>query len=854
MSDIVDNAAVKHVDITPDPQILVALAGTPMNPIDAVCELIDNSIDGLLANSDEKHPLILVTIPTPSEWKAGKRRVGVRDNGSGLTPEMAQDVMKAGFTTNNPYEGKLGMFGLGFNIATSKLGKKTTITTKRSGDAKHTRLTLDIPTILRKKTFQVPYTELDSGDFSHGTVVAVEEPWAKGERDDEFMHKLVVGGPSKPKLMDLLGRRYGTLIKDRGVRLHLNGKEIKAYEHCVWSSKRSVPHKSLGKIPARFDFDEVLKTQRRCTGCWVEIGDASECETCGPGSSIRSISERVRGWIGIQRFDDANLFGIDLFRNGRMIRLGEKEAFFSFKDPNTDLEVKDYPIDGVYGRIIGEVHLDHVPADFTKTNFQRNTEEWDRAMVFLRGASSLQPRQQGDDKNDSIINKLYQGYRKVRQPGLKDMYPARWDSNKKKLVRISRETEKELFTKFSDREPGYFDDTEWWKLVETTEPAPSMWTCEVKSCASQNPDSSPICQICQAPGPDASECISEGCNAKVPRGNTSCEKCGKLQTVQKTWVCVDETCKETNVESDQKCKKCGKSSNYNEFGLNELKDRSSEDIDLSISNCSVTLANGTKSDSVQVCVRLLSTPLDSTSLYSPPVYSVRASGLKAVDIFVDPQHDVFVKYGRSLEMFIAFEVAELIYTGHSKVINSHAHSHTRSNLATAILNEHYQNQMALDTGSDLVSELETLSSLINENLASVLAKENSGRDAYELLSPDDQNLVLDALRRAGCRHTDLPELQKTGGVAHYFGIRAALTLFDECPEWFFDGHVWEEEYHDLVGLPPDQVATIKRRLKDQYAANLKICAIYLEEGVGPGTDHLCPGVRAAKEYLTRMLA
>lgn len=853
MSDVVDNAAVNHVDITPDPQILNALAGTPMNPIDAVCELIDNSIDGFRINGEEAHPLILVTIPTPSEWKAGTRRVEVRDNGAGLTQEMARDVMKAGFTTKNPHEGELGMFGLGFNIATCKLGKKTTITTRREGDPKRTQLTLDIPSIMGSKSFQVPCSELDPGDYESGTVVAVEEPWAKGEHDDEFMYKLATG-ESKLQLMLKLGRRYGPKIKD-GLRLQLNGKAIIAHEHCYWSSKRSVKHKVFGIIPAKIDFDEVIHTQRRCTECWLEVGEALECEACGPGgSTIKTISERVRGWIGVQRFDDLNDFGIDLFRNGRMIRLAEKEAFFSFTDPGTDKPLMDYPIDSTYGRIVGEVHLDHVPADFTKTNFQRNTAEWARAMTFLRGDSSLQPRQPGNENNGSVINKIYQGYRKVRIFGLKHMYPARWDSTQGKLVRIGRDVEKEYKLKFRSREPGYFDDAEWWKLVETAEPLPGMWTCAVKSCGAQNPDSAPICQICDAPGLDASDCIHDGCDGKVPRGETTCSLCATVQTPQKTWNCADPTCKELNVESDRVCKTCGKPSNYNEFGLQELKDRSTEDADLSIPDCRVTLADGEKSNSVKVCVHRLSAPLDNTSLCSPPVYSVRASGLKKVDIFVDPQHDVFVRYGRSLEMFIAFEVAELIFSGHSKVINSYAHSHTRSNLATAILNEHYQNRMALETGSDLVSELEILTSLINENLASVLAEKSSGAEAYELLEAVDQTEVLESLRRAGRKHTDLTELQESGGVAHYFGLRAVMTLFDEYPEWFFDGQVWDDQYNNLEGLAPDLVDIIKRRLKHQYAAVLAICGIFLEEGVGAGTDHLCPGVRAAKEYLTRMLA
>ena len=49
-------------------------------------------------------------------------------------------------------------------------------------------------------------------------------------------------------------------------------------------------------------------------------------------ASLRTIEERVHGWVGIQRFDDANDYGVDLIRNGRAIRKSEKEAFFSWNN------------------------------------------------------------------------------------------------------------------------------------------------------------------------------------------------------------------------------------------------------------------------------------------------------------------------------------------------------------------------------------------------------------------------------------------------------------------------------------------------------------------------------------------
>ena len=52
-----------YIDFTPDPKVLIALTHTPMKPLDALCELIDNSID-----SFKNAVLQGVVINSPSIW------------------------------------------------------------------------------------------------------------------------------------------------------------------------------------------------------------------------------------------------------------------------------------------------------------------------------------------------------------------------------------------------------------------------------------------------------------------------------------------------------------------------------------------------------------------------------------------------------------------------------------------------------------------------------------------------------------------------------------------------------------------------------------------------------------------
>src|SRR5947207_14287597 len=114
--------------------------------------------------------------------------------------------------------------------------------------------------------------------------------------------------------------------------------------------------------------------------------------------SFLTMDYRILSLIVIQRLVDSTEFGIDLIRIGRAIRISEKAAFFEYTD-EFKKTLKDYPIDSPFGRIVGEVHLNHVPVDFLKQDFQRSSPEWQRASAFLRGESSLQPTQHGAELN-----------------------------------------------------------------------------------------------------------------------------------------------------------------------------------------------------------------------------------------------------------------------------------------------------------------------------------------------------------------------------------------------------------------------------------------------------------------------
>ena len=137
-------------DFTPDPKVLIALTHTPMQPLDALCELLDNAIDSFHSARIQgiviDNPMILVSLPTKKQLNDNCGFIRIQDNGPGMTAENAEKAIKAGFSGNNPYD-TLGLFGMGFNISTGKLGNRTIFMTSRSDMSSYIRTEIDLAKI-----------------------------------------------------------------------------------------------------------------------------------------------------------------------------------------------------------------------------------------------------------------------------------------------------------------------------------------------------------------------------------------------------------------------------------------------------------------------------------------------------------------------------------------------------------------------------------------------------------------------------------------------------------------------------------------------------------------------------------
>jgi hypothetical protein len=831
------------LNISPDPNILIVLASTPLRPIDALCELIDNALDSFVAARRAGFAIpsrwVRITIPKWSQIENGEGVIRVVDNGIGLDENGLEGALKAGFSTKNKYD-QLGLFGVGFNIATAKLGQKTVVTTAKVndiGELPEYALTasIDLQELKKRNSFEIPL--VSSPRPERGTMVEVSGWWPTGTPNDRFSIELAK--ISRPKLLEQLGRRYATVLNDPESRVNMtvNGETVIPFEHCVWSEKRAVSRMKLGIIPARISFDNVLRTARRCEkdGNFMAEGELV-CSACG-GNKTKQIEERVRGWIGVQRFDDKSNFGIDLIRNGRAIRVAEKDAFFTFTDDFGVSEL-EYPIDQTFGRIVGEVHLDHVPVDYTKQDFERPSREWTEAMNFLRGGGLQAKNRPDGEKNSSPLGKIFDGYRRTKKIGKEDMYMGIWSESGPD--RISRDVEIEYYKRFKAREPGYWDDSKWWELVENASIPPVRPMIHCPSCSAENPDGTEECFGC---GEIilGKNCI--GCDTRIRKSANSCPACGASQRLEVTgpWRC--QACDHVNASDEVNCSSCGLDKNAsNPMAPDELLASSTKIDDLSFQSQTFRLVDGSTTQPLSVTT--YSVPKDRLKPMhnqpSVPTYVPSGSALDKMEIYLDRSHVFFTELGFSPEYAVSTQVASFLQT----VLGSTTNGKSTLNHTHKVLQTLFSERVSMSAES-----VRRLCEEIVEQIVELIIECDWARELSSELTGEEREELVGRLQEFGLI-PQLETLQQTGAFLRYVP-RALTRIFRDEPERW-NGFVFMDDTSALKDFAPASAAKFKERNRNQTLRALDECAEFLD---WPTSDEIVlRRVKSSVNYLKARLA
>lgn len=409
--------AGESIDVTPHPRLLAVLGDIEFAPWQCLAELIDNAFDDFLTSAPEDVvPTVAISLPSKSSDHRDAQ-VWISDNGRGMSLDHLNGALSAGWSSNARY-GKLGLFGMGFNIATARMGNTTTVRTTRAGDPEWVSVTLNLPQMATEDSFVVPVIREPKDDpWEHGTQVIISD--LKQEQHDLLSRQ-------QAKIRDLLGDVYSYLLRERHFSLLVDGKAVQALLPCVWGDDRAVVQRGV-RYPAFIEINKELTSLKACNDCgrWQDLV-TRECEECG-STNLEERERCITGWLGIQRYSHKSDFGIDFIRNGRKI-LVRDVRIFAWEDPNEPgarPEV-EYPIEVPYeGRIVGEIHIDHVRVNYQKNAFEYNSIEWKQVSRTLRGEGPLRPniaRAAGYSPNESPIGRLFTGYRRL-DPGLKSLVP-----------------------------------------------------------------------------------------------------------------------------------------------------------------------------------------------------------------------------------------------------------------------------------------------------------------------------------------------------------------------------------------------------------------------------------------------
>ncbi len=437
-----------------------------IHPWQCIAELIDNSLDAFIAAKAESgtsvpDAQIVVSLPTRNVPHA---LVTVKDNGPGMDAETLENAVKAGWTSNDPM-GHLGMFGMGFNIATARLGKVTRVWSTRQSDLEWHGLEIDFDKLSQQRHFLTPVLTRHKEDpDEHGTEVRIE-------RLKPSQRKLLATSAGRANINRRLERVYSSMLRPNGVpltvRVHVNTKRLEGHRHCVWgdpsnSPERAVTHGRFGTIDA-FQHVDTPPTERPfCTKCWTWLANEEDaCVTCQSSDAVRILQRRIHGWIGLQRYLDPNDYGIDFLRHGRKIEIGNRDLFKWRDDIKEELE---YPIDDPRsrGRLVGEIHLDHCRVHYTKDRFERSDPAWQEMVRVVRGDGPLRPdkaKSLGYLTNRSPLFLLFQAFRRSKPK--KDA-----GSYARNLVVDNNDLAIEMARRFRAGEAEYQSDAKWWELVQ----------------------------------------------------------------------------------------------------------------------------------------------------------------------------------------------------------------------------------------------------------------------------------------------------------------------------------------------------------------------------------------------------
>lgn len=723
------------VKITPSARVLSMLGEIDFDEWQCVAELVDNPFDDFLdiLRSGAEWPdgfTVSVTLPSSPNGV-----LEVRDTGRGMSHDRLARAVRAGWSGNDMHD-KLGLFGMGFNISTARLGRRTRVLTTRAGDTEWIGVEIDLDQI--KDDFEATdITEPKSDPSQHGTRIIVDR---LHRTRAEWLRR------NGSALRNTLGSVYSWILTQHPFDLYVGGTRVKPVRHCHWGDDRYVLYNGKERIPAYIRIDEKLQDGTACRDCgeW-QIGSGEVCSICGSGNlTVRE--RRIHGWLGVQRYLDKTEYGIDFLRNGRKILRWDKQLFtWNNPDGIAGNEEPEYPVELAHqgGRLIGEIHLDHVPVTYQKDAFEYGDRSWLSAVELLRGVAPLLPQRASKlnyPENDSPLALLFKGFRR-NDAGLRYLVPG---NGHKPLHTDSRAWGR----KFQAGDAEFQTDECWWQAVLQHEEIKKRGK-EAKTAASipAQPDERAVKDALDFP-------------IDMPTSGTSGSMGAPSASVPATEAVKEK--KETRSERLTRYESAATPHAYlsRPFGHPEL-------------------------GHVKVRTLLLKPgePLLDDHGVSIPVLLDQRSG-NEVTALVDPEHYAFRRFGA--------DYADLLLVELAAVLKVRARSDWSPSQLVAAIRAGSLQDSVLD-GTTVGAEARDLLAEIRERVAEVIDRSGDCTTAYGNLSDEERIATEEAMIAAG--HVGLVgRLGRDSGFVHHMPALALVQLVQALPESFMDAAVFRGPY------------------------------------------------------------
>ena len=254
------------------------------------------------------------------------RSITVSDDGRGMDgKELAGALIIAKGTKE---DGRLGRFGMGLKGACSALGERFEIVTSPAGSNKWYRARYDEAEWLRDKSKGWKNFEITKSGPDPG-----QDDW-HGTRVSVSLLTVPLYPNQVSRFRGRFGVRYSPYLEGGQIEIRVN---------------------TVACRPAAPEIDSEHG--------WSEV------------DMDLGFGRRIRGRLGLLRKRSiGGQYGVHLFKNGRLIRAFEKFGFSAHPENS---------------RLVGELHLDHVPVNFSKSGFIEESAEYLKALGEFKRSSVL---------------------------------------------------------------------------------------------------------------------------------------------------------------------------------------------------------------------------------------------------------------------------------------------------------------------------------------------------------------------------------------------------------------------------------------------------------------------------------